>query len=241
MAEAPTSSDRALELVVLAERLKLTRLQADFVLALVAHPKRNQTKAAIEAGASPQTAVVWACKTLRLAKVQEFLGKVTEAAVERACERALASPAVRQVEEAIMASAEHLLRLSRLGRADIGRHLSIDQDGNVEVRVDPAYTEIIRELRIEERADKDGMPVRRTTIKVADPVPALQGLAKVRGWERAIPGSEVRRCRTKSGSTLPQRAHWRLARPGPRPASVSCTMSCRLQEGLPHGGMAGQD
>jgi hypothetical protein len=90
-----------------------------------------------------------------------------------------------------MESAEHQLRLSRLGRADIGRHLAIDGDGNVEVRIDPAYTDTIREVKVEEWADKDGMPVRRTTIKLADPMPALQALARVKGWEKEEGNGEV--------------------------------------------------
>jgi phage terminase small subunit len=184
MLEARTASDRALELVELAGRLRLTRLQTDFVLALVADPKRNQTKAAIEAGASSKTAHIWASKKLRLAKVQEFLAKVTEAAAERARERALASPAVRQVENAIMESAEYQLRLSRLGRADIGKHLEIDAEGVPKVRVDPAHTGFIREVRVEEFVGSDGQIKTTTTLKVADSLPALVALGRVRGWEK---------------------------------------------------------
>jgi phage terminase small subunit len=189
MPEASSPADRILELVDLAGRLKLTRLQTDFVLALVTDPKRNQTKAAIAAGASPKAAKVWASKTLRKGNVWDFLGNVEAGVRQRTEELAQeeARAAAVPIEQAVMDAAEHQLRLSRMGRADIGHHLAIDQDGSVEVRLDPDYTDIIRELRVEERADKDGMPVRRTTIKVADPVPALQGLARVKGWEKSEP------------------------------------------------------
>jgi hypothetical protein len=90
-----------LELVDLAGRLKLSRLQRDFVLALVADPERSHTAAAIRAGASPKAAHVWASKTLRLGKVREFLGSLTEAAAKRARAEALACPETRQVEEAL--------------------------------------------------------------------------------------------------------------------------------------------
>jgi hypothetical protein len=39
--EGPFPSDRALELVDLAKRLRLTRLQTDLALALARDPKRN--------------------------------------------------------------------------------------------------------------------------------------------------------------------------------------------------------
>lgn len=177
------SSERALELAEFAKRLRLTPLQTGFALALAADPKGNQTRSAVAAGASAKSAHVWASRTRRLAKVQRFLAKVGEAAQEEGRRRSLADPGVAQVRESIMASAEHQLQLSRMGRADIGRHLEIDQDGNVQVRIDPAYTDSICEVRVEERTDKDGMPVRRTTIRVTDPVPALQALARVRGWD----------------------------------------------------------
>lgn len=192
--EGSAPSDRALELVDLAKHLKLTRLQAGFVLALAVDPKRNQTKAAIEAGASPKTAHIWASKTLRLAKIQEFLAKVTEAATERARELALANPAVHQVEEAVMESAEHQLRLSRMGRADIGRHLdaeAINALGIPGLKLDAAHTETIREIAWEHVVGTGGMATTRVRIKVADPVPALQGLARLKGWEKADGGGEV--------------------------------------------------
>lgn len=177
------SSDRALELVDLAGRLKLTPLQRNFVLGLVAAPRSSHTAAAIRAGASPKAAHIWASKTIRLGKVRQFLGEVREAAAARAREEALASPETGRVADVIMEAAEHQLRLSRLGRADIGRHLAIHEDGNVEVRIDPAYADIISELKVEERVDANGMRLRRTTIRIADPMSALQQLARLRGWD----------------------------------------------------------
>jgi phage terminase small subunit len=76
-------SDRAIQLADLAKRLRLTPLQTDFALALAADPKGNQTSSAVTAGASAKSAHVWACRTLRLAKVQRFLVKVGKAVQER--------------------------------------------------------------------------------------------------------------------------------------------------------------
>lgn len=79
-------------------------------------------------------------------------------------------------------------RLATLARADIGRHLAFDEKGDPRLAVSKDHTGIIREF-VEEReiTRKAGDTEVSTTvrrIKVADPLPALQTLAKIHGLEK---------------------------------------------------------
>ena len=106
--------------------------------------------------------------------------------------------------EAAMGKEETLLRLSRQARADIGRHLSFNAAGDVALQVSKDHTDIIREYVEEEvRTHKEGetiTEVRTKRLKVADPVPSLQTLAKIHGLEKPGPGQGL----TVNGNVLLQ-------------------------------------
>ena len=106
--------------------------------------------------------------------------------------------------EAAMGKEETLLRLSRQARADIGRHLRFGEAGDVSLRVSKDHTDIIREYVEEEvRTTKAGetlTEVRTKRLKVADPVPSLQTLAKIHGLEKPGPGQGL----TVNGNVLLQ-------------------------------------
>lgn len=79
-------------------------------------------------------------------------------------------------------------RLARIARADIGEHLSFDAEGQPKLQLSQDNTGTIREY-VEERevTRKAGETEVSTTvrrIKVADPLPALQTLAKIHGLEK---------------------------------------------------------
>ena len=109
---------------------------------------------------------------------------------------------LQQIEGA-MGKEETLLRLSRQARADIGRHLSFNAAG-VSLQVSKDHTDIIREYVEEEvRTTKAGetlTEVRTKRLKVADPVPSLQTLAKIHGLEKPGPGQGL----TVNGNVLLQ-------------------------------------
>jgi len=100
--------------------------------------------------------------------------------------------ATQLVQGLIMEQTELLARLTRHGRADIGKHLKFSEDGKLlGVEVDPQYTEIIRDLELKEgpRDEKTGKPLwTETKVRVADPMPALGQLAKYHGLEKAAQG-----------------------------------------------------
>ena len=88
-----------------------------------------------------------------------------------------------------MAADEVIVRLSRLARADIGQHLRWGEDGEPYLRIDPAHTDTIRELRQRDgppNGDKAPAWVERM-VKVADPRPALEALARIHGLDGKQP------------------------------------------------------
>ena len=81
----------------------------------------------------------------------------------------------------IMDKPELLARLSRLARADIGKHLKIE-GGVPIVSVDAEHTDIIREVTVR-NAGGDG-PFTEVKLKIADPRPALVDIAEILGLKK---------------------------------------------------------
>jgi hypothetical protein len=88
----------------------------------------------------------------------------------------------------IMEKPELLARLTRIARADVGKHLKIE-NGQAEVHLDPEHTDIIREITVKDgpRDDAGKRMWTETRLKVADPVVPLQGLARIYGLEKTRP------------------------------------------------------
>ena len=82
----------------------------------------------------------------------------------------------------IMDKPELLARLSRLARADIGKHLKIE-DGVPSIHVDPEYTDIVREITVKRTANEGGVAT-ETKLKIADPRPALVDIAEILGLKK---------------------------------------------------------
>lgn len=182
-------------LAAFARQLSLTRRERRFAEALARDPERNQTNAAIKAGYPENAAHVRGSETVRKRKVQTYMAAVVEEARTQAPQLARQLPEF-EPDEAALSTAEVLLRLSRQGRSDIGRHLVIDDAGEGRPRLDLKHTDIVREYQVEEHTipgDKRRTLV-RTKLKVADPVPALLGLARIYGLEdRGADDDEMQR------------------------------------------------
>ena len=180
MAVAEPSQD-AVALAELSVKLKLTRKQRLFAEALALDPDHNQTKAALKAGYAQSSASVRAAEMIKMRSFKEY----TAAFIAVAEKRALLSRPETGIEAAVMDEAELLWRLTMIGRSDIGSHLEIAEDGSFRVKLDRQKTGIVREVVTKEimGGDEGKGAVLETRIKVADPLPALLGLAKIKGIE----------------------------------------------------------
>lgn len=153
----------------MAER-KLTLKQRRFCEAYA--QSLNATQAGLAAGAkSAEYAAVLGHRMLKNAKVKAYIAELTEA------------PLAAATAAAKMGADETLERLAMIARADAGVHLSINGDGDATVVLDPKQTGILREITSVRRTvgkDADGNPKveLETKIKVADPLPALNLLAR---------------------------------------------------------------
>ena len=83
-------------------------------------------------------------------------------------------------KSAIMEKTELMEKLSRQARADIGKHLKIDDKGDATVRLDPEHTDILREVAVTPAG---------TRIKIESPIPALLELAEIYGLKKQPPPS----------------------------------------------------
>jgi hypothetical protein len=86
------------------------------------------------------------------------------------------------VESAVMDKAELMGRLSRMARADVGKHLKVT-DGIPAVHVDAENTDIIREITVKRTVGTDGVST-ETRLKIADPVTPLMGIAEIYGLKK---------------------------------------------------------
>lgn len=172
------------ELVALADKLGLSEKQRRYAEHLASDPERNQTQAALNAGYAASAARSHGSRLASDCNIQTYMAALIEKSKE-------AVNVVAMTEDAVMETAEVMLRLSRQGRADIGKHLSVDDDGNWSVRPSKEHTDTIRHLKSRSGCDKDGMAWTETEIKVADPVPALQSLARIYGLEKESDSGKV--------------------------------------------------
>jgi hypothetical protein len=90
-ASRATQDPRVVPLLALQDELGLTDFQRRFVEALAVDLERNQTRAAMAAGAPRKSAAVQASKLLRLAKVQKYFRALTRTAREARAQETLAA------------------------------------------------------------------------------------------------------------------------------------------------------
>jgi hypothetical protein len=100
-----------------------------------------------------------------------------------------------------MEAAEVVERLSRQARADLGHHLAWTEAGEPYIRINPEHTDTIRELRQREGPPgEDGRPLWiERTIKVADPRPAQEALARIHGLDGTRAPEEPAISRMRAG------------------------------------------
>lgn len=163
------------ELDRLARDLRLTPKQRRFAEALAADPSGNKTLAALAAGCGSAAARFRGSKWLAMPKVRRYVESLRTAA-QLALERRTA--------DAVMSAAEVQERLTTLARADLGAHLEVDADGVPRVKIDPAQTYILREVSTRHGPEDEvrgGATWTETKVRVADPRPALEALARIKG------------------------------------------------------------
>lgn len=103
------------DLSALAQRLRLTKRQRAFAEALAADPDRNQTRAAIAAGAASKHAVCTASRWSRMVKIRQYLAALSGEAVEGARTAVLKRRAVLRLLSAQALGAVPSRRVVRTG------------------------------------------------------------------------------------------------------------------------------
>ncbi len=147
----------------------LTPRQKRFATLLATRPDEAQYKLAIEAGAPPRSATVWAARTSRLPQVKAYYERLTSAAVK----------SIRKERAAIADIAEVLEYQSAAMRGRIGKF--IRADGSVDVsRVRRARGGAIKKYksRTQRLGSGEDAVVLETTaeIELADPQVAAAAL-----------------------------------------------------------------
>ncbi len=146
----------------------LTPRQKRFATLLATRPDEAQYKLAIEAGAPPRSATVWAARTSRLPQVKAYYERLTSAAVK----------SIRKERAAIADIAEVLEFHSATMRGRIGRY--VREDGSIDIeRVRKAPGGAVKKYKSRtQRIGGDDSPVIETTaeIELADSQAAANAL-----------------------------------------------------------------
>lgn len=159
----------------LADSLALTEFQRKFCEALASDPDRNQTKAALTAGASEKSAHVEGSRTLKLDKVQRYMEALTQTATELA---------ERKTGRRVMALAEALGRMTELAESDITDFITVvDGEARPDIAkaVEAGKGHLLQEFSFEDGADKDGLARTRTRFKLYDKKDALDKIIRHHG------------------------------------------------------------
>lgn len=142
---------------------KLTEKQRQFAAEYL--KDFNATQAAIRAGYSARTAGPAAGRLLKKVQIQEILANHRAAA---------ASAAIMGFEEACS-------RLSAIGRAQVADY--VDEDGHIDWQALRAVNpQAVASVEHEER----GPRVTLRKFKLHNPVPAIERLARMQGWDAPV-------------------------------------------------------
>jgi phage terminase small subunit len=163
------------KLMDLADELGLTEFQRRFCEALASDPDRNQTQAALKAGAAPKSAHVQATRTIRLAKAQTYMAALTKTATELS---------ERKTGRRVMGLAEALGRMTELAESDMTDFVD-EVDGelkpSIKKAIDAGKGHLVQEFQLEEGADKDGLARTKTRFKLYDKKDALDKIIRHHG------------------------------------------------------------
>jgi phage terminase small subunit len=162
-------------LIALADELELTDFQRKFSEALAADPERNQTRAALAAGASEKSAHVEGSRTLKLDKVKRYMEALTKTATDLA---------ERQTQRKVMGLAEALGRMTELAESDITDFITVvDNEARPDIAkaIEAGKGHLLQEFSFEDGADKDGLARTKTRFKVYDKKDALDKIIRHHG------------------------------------------------------------
>lgn len=179
--------------MTVSDKPRLSHLAAEcsveekaFCEALVANPGITGKDAAIKAGWSPRSAHVLASRALDRPRVQAYL---------KALKNEIDNPGEKAIRRKVMSARAVLARLSAIGRASLKPHMAFNGEGEfVGINVDPDHADGIRQIKTKQIMGIEGAAgLVETEVRIADPLPALQTLAKYHGLEKAPKSQDERR------------------------------------------------